>query len=126
MNSNGGTPSQVSLFNAMDVYLLRHIFQKLCYVAPNYTAELHKFNADPKSFSKSLRLSGLTVLTGADPLIELDQARFSVAEGLFQPQMWGLDCAGLSKLIAKAIMQNSIDMRKQMARSIYLSGEYSL
>ncbi|XP_022669655.1 uncharacterized protein LOC111253835 isoform X2 [Varroa destructor] len=117
---------RVSLFNPLDVYMLRHIFQELCYVAPDYVSELQQFNSNPTSFSKAVQLSGLTLLTGADPVIELDQARFSVAEGLFQPQMWGLDCPGLSKLIAKAIMQNSIDMRKQMARSIYLSGGLTL
>ena len=104
--------------------MLRHIFQQLCYVAPDYTTELHEFNADPKRFSKSLRLSGVGLQSGPDAVIELDQARFSVPEGLFQPQLWGLDCTGLSKLIAKAVMQTSIDMRKQMARSIYLSGMY--
>lgn len=45
-----------------------------------------------------------------------------MTEGLFNPGMWGLDLKGLHKLVHKAIMECSMDVRKEMTKSIFLCG----
>ena len=52
-------------------------------------------------------------------------ARFKAVEGLFNPEIWGIDGQGIHKLIHKAIQSTSMDLRKEMARNIYLSGGMS-
>jgi actin-related protein len=52
-------------------------------------------------------------------------ARFKAVEGLFNPEIWGIDGQGIHKLIHKAIQSTSMDLRKEMARNIYLCGGMS-
>lgn len=54
-----------------------------------------------------------------------ESARFKAVEGLFNPEIWGLDGQGIHKLIQKAIQSSSMDLRREMARSIYLCGGMS-
>ena len=54
-----------------------------------------------------------------------ESARFTAVEGLFNPEIWGIDGQGIHKLIFKAIQSSSIDLRREMARSIYLCGGMS-
>lgn len=80
--------------------------------------------------------------------ISLELGRFQVTEGLFHPEAWGLDNPGVQKLVHKAVMVNkfatrkefsrflienimnwqdcSVDIRKEMVRSIFLSGGVTL
>ena len=58
--------------------------------------------------------------------IELpESARFNAVEGLFNPEIWGIDGQGIHKLIHKAIQSSSMDLRREMARNIYLCGGMS-
>ena len=52
-------------------------------------------------------------------------ARFKSVEGLFEPELWGIDGQGIHKLVHRAIQSTSIDLRREMAKSIYLSGGMS-
>jgi hypothetical protein len=56
--------------------------------------------------------------------VEVDMARFQATEGLFNPEIWGLDGLGIHKLIVKAIQSCSMDLRREMAKNIYLAGMY--
>ena len=52
-------------------------------------------------------------------------ARFQATEGLFNPEIWGLDGQGIHKLILKAIQSCSMDLRREMAKNLYLAGGMS-
>lgn len=54
-----------------------------------------------------------------------ESARFKAVEGLFNPEIWGIDGQGLHKLIHKAIQSTSMDLRKEMAQNILLCGGMS-
>jgi actin beta/gamma 1 len=54
-----------------------------------------------------------------------ETARFDCVEGLFNPEIWGIDGQGIHKLIHKAIQASSMDLRREMARSVYLCGGMS-
>ncbi|KAB7505522.1 actin [Armadillidium nasatum] len=57
--------------------------------------------------------------------LSLDFGRFQATEGLFNPDAWGLDHPGLHKLVHKAIQECSMDIRKELSRSIFLVGGVS-
>lgn len=54
--------------------------------------------------------------------ITLEEARFKIPEGLFNPDLWGLDSPGIHHLVQKAIYATSVDVRKRIAENIYVSG----
>lgn len=54
--------------------------------------------------------------------IALEEARFKITEGLFNPDFWGLDSPGIHHLVQKAIQATGVDARKQIAENIYVSG----
>lgn len=54
--------------------------------------------------------------------ISLGVERFETAEGIFKPEVWGLDQAGVHVLVKKAITECSLDMRREVSQSIFLSG----
>lgn len=56
----------------------------------------------------------------------MDLGRFQVPEGLFTPEKWGIDNPGLHKLVHHAIQECGVDLRREMCRSIYLSGGLTL
>lgn len=58
--------------------------------------------------------------------IILDLGRFHVPEGLFTPEKWGIDNPGLHKLVHHAIQECGVDLRREMSRSIYVSGGVTL
>ena len=48
--------------------------------------------------------------------------RFEISEGIFKPEVWGLDQAGVHVLVKKAIAECSLDVRREVTQSIFLSG----
>ena len=52
----------------------------------------------------------------------LGMERFEISEGIFKPEVWGLDQAGVHVLVKKAIAECSLDVRKEVTQSIFLSG----
>ncbi|VDK72641.1 unnamed protein product [Anisakis simplex] len=57
---------------------------------------------------------------------QVDSARFTAPEGLFQPKRWGLDIKALHQLVFEAVQLAPIDSRKTLLRNIYLAGGASL
>ncbi|KAG1658682.1 actin [Nymphon striatum] len=114
---------QYSFESNSESYLIRYALEQLCFVAQNYDAEMNNFRMDPDSLEKSVSL--IDFHPSQDEL-SLDSERFCVTEGLFNPELWGLDLKGLHKLVHKAIMECSMDVRKEMTRSIYLCGGVTL
>lgn len=117
---------QLSLFGELELYLVRWVQQQACYVAPDYRAELGACHTDPAAYECCLPL-GRFFQPPADHMeARLDLGRFQCPEGLFRPELWGLDCPGLGKLLQRALQECSLDVRRQMARSVFLSGGLSL
>lgn len=102
--------------NDAEQYLVRFIKEKACYVANNYAEELKKPRNSVK-FSINLNEYDFAIKN-----CELESSRFEAPEGLFNPEIWGMDGQGIHKLIQKAIQSCSMDLRREMAKSIYLAG----
>jgi len=107
-------------FSPVEAYIARHVKERIGYVAKDYHNEIAKERAgeidagivDCRRFAvpdgtKTFRIAG---------------PRFRAPEGLFDPNMFGKDNEGLGALVHKAITSAPIDLRKAMARNIYLSG----
>lgn len=106
-----------SLTSDLDTYVVRHVIEKLCYIPKNYDAEMEKLKENPKHADKSVAVDeeeGNHITIGVD--------RFETSEGIFKPELWGLDQAGIHVLVKKAIAECSLDARKEVSRSIFLSG----
>ena len=102
---------------ALDSYVVRHVVQQLCYIPRSYDQELEKLRADPGVADKAV-----SVDAEASQHITLGLDRFETAEGIFKPELWGLDQAGIHVLVKKAVAEVSLDARKEVTRSIFLSG----
>ncbi|KJE91180.1 hypothetical protein, variant 3 [Capsaspora owczarzaki ATCC 30864] len=72
-------------------------------------------------FETTLNLDRFNLPDGTQS-VKIGSARFRCAEGLFNPLLFGKDNPGIHHLVAKAITATSVDMRRTMARNIYLSG----
>jgi len=120
--------SNVSLGSDVESYLVRHIMERACYCAQHYNAEKSRCAANPDAFARGVSLREFFPSDDACPYerVELDFGRFQAPEGLFHPEAWGLDHPGLAKLVHRAIQECSMDARKELARSVYLSGGASL
>ena len=107
-----------SLTSQLDAYVVRHVVEKLCYIPKNFHVELDKLKAEPGLVDKSVSVTegdnSSKITIGVD--------RFETTEGLFKPELWGLDQAGIHVLVKKAIAECSLDARKEVTRSIFLSG----
>ncbi|KAK8772952.1 hypothetical protein V5799_012518 [Amblyomma americanum] len=115
-----------SLFGELELYLVRWVQQQACYVAPDYRTELGACHADPTAYECCLPLGHFFQPPAHHMEARLDLGRFQCPEGLFRPELWGLDCPGLGKLLQRALQECSLDVRRQMARSVFLSGGLSL
>ncbi|XP_076064584.1 uncharacterized protein LOC143038846 [Oratosquilla oratoria] len=113
----------VSLVTEVEGYILRYVLENLCYCAQHYNTEKARCTNNPDNFEKSVTLGEF--FHGRDcpyETISLDFGRFQSTEGVFNPDAWGLDHPGLHKLVHKAIQECSMDIRKEMSRSIFLVG----
>lgn len=110
------------LASETESFLLRYVLERACYCAENYNKELQKFYSDPQSFEMAIPVEQFFDGDAPWETISLDSGRFQAPEGLFNPDAWGLDNPGIQKLVSKAIQECSLDVRKEMSRSIYLSG----
>ncbi|XP_071514586.1 uncharacterized protein [Panulirus ornatus] len=113
----------ISLINEVESYLIRYVLENLCYCAHHYNTEKARCTNSNSSFARSLALN--EYFHGKNcpyESISLDLGRFQATEGLFNPDAWGLDHPGIHKLVHKAIMECSMDIRKEMSRSIFLAG----
>ncbi|KAG7174742.1 Actin-2-like 4 [Homarus americanus] len=113
----------VSLINEVESYIIRQVLENICYCAHHYNTEKARCTNNSDNFEKSVSLSEYFHSKDCPyESISLDFGRFQATEGLFNPDAWGLDHPGLHKLVHKAIMECSMDIRKEMSRSIFLAG----
>ncbi|XP_018019806.1 actin, alpha skeletal muscle [Hyalella azteca] len=117
---NGESASSIFQFSNKQ----SRVLENACYCALHYNTEKARCTSNPEAFEKSVPLREF--FPGPTPApyesVELDFGRFQATEGLFNPDAWGLDHPGLHKLVHKAILECSMDIRKEMSRSIFLAG----
>lgn len=116
----------ISLVSDVESFIVRYILEQSCYIAQNYESEMERFLNDPENIEKSISVKEFFQEECPWNEITLDYGRFQAPEGLFTPDLWGLDNPGLHKLVHFAIKECSMDIRREMARSIYISGGVSL
>ncbi|XP_054721979.1 uncharacterized protein LOC129231640 [Uloborus diversus] len=116
----------ISVVSDVQTYLARYILEQLCYVAEDYTEELQRYHTNPDDFEMSLSTSHFFNDDCLWDEIVLDLGRFHVPEGLFTPEKWGIDNPGLHKLVHHAIQECGVDQRREMSRSIFVSGGLTL
>ncbi len=119
-----------SLNSFTDDYVARLAVEKLSYVAMNFDRELDEFAADPSAIEAEVEIIPEEAVESRDyPAVKslrLASERFEACEGLFKPELWGLDQAGVHVLVHKAIRECGVDARKEIARSIFLAGGLTL
>ncbi|XP_054721186.1 uncharacterized protein LOC129230973 [Uloborus diversus] len=111
----------LSLSSEIDSFMVQYIMENAAYVAQDFDTEVQLSTGNTDVIKKSIALPQF----GKDSAmleISLDDARFKIPEGLFKPELWGLDNQGIHQLVQKAIQATSVDARKRIAESIYVSG----
>jgi len=96
-------------------FALREIVKQVCSVSTD--------SNEGGSSTKQVDLTSLGA--GFNGRISVDSANLA-AEGLFEPQKWGMEIKGIHHLIHSVIQQSPIDSRRTLYRNIYLSGGTSL
>ncbi|CAB4054141.1 unnamed protein product [Lepeophtheirus salmonis] len=109
----------LSTSSPVDDYVLRAALEKSAYVARNFDRELEIYEDNYDEHSQAIPYGG-----GGKELI-LGSERFEAIEGLFKPELWGLDQAGVHVLVHKAVRECPVDVRKEVTKSIYCSGGLS-
>ncbi|XP_045215410.2 uncharacterized protein LOC123565617 [Mercenaria mercenaria] len=97
---------------AKDVFTVKDIKEKLCYVSKDYEKEK----------SKTVEEIAETYKLPDGQTVTLDEARFKCVEPMFQPSLFGLEHEAPATLIRKVIMNGDIDLRKSLCENIVLSG----
>eukprot|EP00095_Tigriopus_kingsejongensis_P001858 snap_masked-scaffold1139_size60066-processed-gene-0.2 protein:Tk01858 transcript:snap_masked-scaffold1139_size60066-processed-gene-0.2-mRNA-1 annotation:"hypothetical protein LOTGIDRAFT_164583" len=115
-----------SLTSFVDSFVTRYAIERLSYMSPNFDLELEKYHDDPELIDKGIEVAPQECLDAPVRTLELGSERFEACEGLFKPELWGLDQAGVHVLVHKAIKECSMDVRKEMTQSIFLSGGLTL
>ena len=104
-----------SLGSFIDGFLLRYAIESSAYMCRNFDKELEKYRQNPAKIDQQVEIS-------ANVTMELGSERFEACEGLFKPELWGLDQAGVHVLVHKAIRECGVDVRKEVTQSIFLAG----
>jgi len=108
-----------SLTTFVDSFVVRTAIESLAYMSRNFDRELERYQRKPEKIDCVLELSKTNKL-------EMGSERFEAVEGLFKPELWGLDQAGVHVLVHKAIRECSMDVRKEITQSIFLAGGLSM
>ena len=115
------TTKGVRYFSETEAYITRLIKESICYVSQNYAEDVERCDANMAAYTRAFDVARFH-LPDHRKVIALDSALFKAPEGLLNPNMWGKDVRGLHQLVWESVQACSIDQRREMLRSIYLSG----
>lgn len=91
--------------------IVEEVKQDLCYVALDFNKEMWTPSKPPKSFYLS-----------DGPPINLEKERFRAPEAMFQPNLIGIQSAGIHKAAYDSIMKCEDRMRSEISSGIVLTG----
>jgi len=106
--------------------LARLAVEKMCYVSTDYISDCRSHDNNSEIFKNQIDLSPYDLPPGTWTHLTNDTGRFKTTEGLFNPQLWGVDFPSLAQLVKQAVQACPMDTRREMWRNIYLSGGTSL
>ncbi|KAI3609206.1 actin [Moniliophthora roreri] len=105
-------------FTTSDEHVVRDIKQKSCYVALNFEEEMNK------ALQSSVPEKRYELPDGR--IITIENEQFLTPEALFQPQIMGLDRAGLHYTVYNSITKCDLDIRRDLYANLVLSGGTTL
>ncbi|XP_064633921.1 uncharacterized protein LOC135491742 isoform X2 [Lineus longissimus] len=100
----------------------RLVLERACYVSQNFNEDNEKCIRDREPFTHHIDVGKYNLPEDTFTELTCDSGRFRAAEGLFDTELYGQDTPFLHKAIHKAIQDCPMDSRREMCRSIYLSG----
>ncbi|XP_003382408.1 PREDICTED: POTE ankyrin domain family member J-like [Amphimedon queenslandica] len=115
----------IRYFSEAEMFIVRYIKENICFLSQNYLEDVCQCEESPSNYIRAVDVDRFQ-LTDHRKVIHLHSPLFKSPEGLFSPGLWGKDVLGLHEMVQKAIDQCPIDMRRQMARHIYLAGGTTL
>lgn len=112
-------------FSDVEFYAMRLIKEKIGFVSQDFKADLEQCTANVASYKRALEVTQYQ-LPDRKTVIAIDSPLFRSLEGFFQPSLWGKDIPSIPDLVLKAIQACDVDRRREMSRSIFLSGGATL
>ena len=112
-------------FSDVEFYITRLIKEKIGFVSQDFGTDLEHCTANAASYKRALEVAQYE-LPDRKTLIAMDSPLFRSLEGFFQPSLWGKDIPSIPECVLKAIQACDVDRRREMARSIFLSGGSTL
>ena len=115
-----------SLTSFIDGFITRYALEQSAYMSRHFDRELDAYHQDPSKIDRSVVVASDDSPDAPVKRMEVGSERFEACEGLFKPELWGLDQAGVHVLVHKAIKECSMDARKEVTQSIFLAGGLTL
>lgn len=112
-------------FSDVEFYITRLIKEKIGFVSQDFGTDLEHCTADAASYKRALDVTQYH-LPDRKNVIAMDSPLFRGLEGFFQPSLWGMDIPSIPESVLKAIQACDVDRRREMSRSIFLSGGATL
>ena len=112
-------------FSEVEFYIMRLVKEKLGFVSQDFATDMEQCTADAVSYTRALEVDHYQ-LPDRKTVIAMSSPLFRAFEGFFRPSVWGKDIPSIPESILKAIQSCDVDRRREMARSIFLSGGATL